>query len=674
MLVCSPFAWAVKDLSSWRKYTSGKLISESQSVSPGSITNLAFQITLKPKWHTYWVNPGDSGAPPRLDFTASRGLRVVSVDLPFPERFETGPLMSFAYKDEVLFPIRLEVDSKVKPGDQLSLKLNAEWLVCEEVCIPAIDEFHLDLEVVDPDQVKPNEHFQSIQRARALVPTVVTTVPEISEEANGQVSSLIKWDLKRHWIEFFPYRNVGISTAAPKVERQGEFLHVVYEKAAASKSYEGGLGIVVYKDPGSRRLNSLGFGSAPPVWRQVNASGVWWSEWGWMLLWAWVGGLILNLMPCVFPILSIKLLSLVKLSASEPREVRIQNLLYSIGVVVSFLAIGGVIAFTQALGTSIGWGFQLQSPYFVAGLAWLFTFLSFNLLGFFELHLINANWGHQWTRMGGRSGAFFTGILAVVVASPCTAPFMGAALGFGIAQPVVVMMSVFAALGLGLASPYLTFTVWPNWIRFLPKPGQWMVRFKQISALPLLATVAWLLWILRNQRGDQVLLLGLAGCALVLLWVAILRWRRLPLSLVMVLLLGLMLGISRMSPPEGLRQTADGIWQPYSESQLAELKGQSVFVNMTADWCLTCKVNERLVFADPRVLAEFSNRGVSMLKGDWTQRNPEITRFLQKYDRVGVPFYVLFSPSHPEGLVLPEILTKNEVLNALESAVSAPVK
>jgi thiol:disulfide interchange protein DsbD len=375
-------------------------------------------------------------------------------------------------------------------------------------------------------------------------------------------------------------------------------------------------------------------------------------------------------MPCVFPILSIKLLSLLNLADDNPREVRLQNITYVAGVLVSFLAIAFLLAGLRSAGQLVGWGFQLQSAVFIAALIWLFLAMALNLFGLFEIELFDLNAGHQLTMHGGYWGSFFTGVLAVVVSSPCTAPFMGVALGFGLSQPVHILFAVFFMLGLGLGFPYLLFAIFPGWARYLPRPGPWMKWLKQIMAVPLLLTAVWLFWILTQMRGTSALIAVGVGCILVIVLASVARFRKAAVLLAALAVLG-GLGVyvhGRKPPPAALH--AKGPWQPYSAAYLESLKGQKVFVDMTADWCLTCKVNERLVLDDAEVQEAFKKHGVVLVMGDWTNRNPEITEFLNRYQRVGVPFYILYSPKHPDGLVLPEVLTKSKFLETLNGEFS----
>jgi thiol:disulfide interchange protein DsbD len=385
-----------------------------------------------------------------------------------------------------------------------------------------------------------------------------------------------------------------------------------------------------------------------------------------MLVSAFLGGLILNLMPCVFPILSLKLLSLMKLTGSQSHEVRRQNFAYVAGVMVSFLLIALLLAGLRSAGNLIGWGFQLQSPVFLSILSWLFFALSLNLLGFFEIDFLNLSVGGKLTRSGGIIGSFFTGVLAVVVASPCTAPFMGVALGFGLTQSTAVLFAVFLSLGFGLAFPYLLFGILPGMIRVLPRPGKWMNTFKQVMAFPLLLTTLWLIWVLGQVRGINSVMVVLTGCLGIGFAVWFSSWRKKAAQVATALIiLGGLVFIYRSEQQVKTAVESD-IWQPYTESLLESLKGKNVFVNMTADWCLTCKVNERLVFNDADVMKLLQMKNMVLVKGDWTQRNEAITRFLSRFDRVGVPFYVLYSPQHPQGQILPEVLTKSSFMELIQ--------
>ncbi len=658
---------AEKDFSSWRKFSQGQLISESTAVTPGSMATLALRVRLAKGWHTYWVNPGDSGTAVRLKFNLSKDVVVSQVLLPYPQRTEVGPLISFDYADEVIFPIKLDVGANVKR--KIAVKVDAEWLICESVCIPAIDSFELELPVAAASEVKPTADFEAIQNALAHVPTL--TKQEVAFSNN--TLQFPNWTAEREFIDFFPFKGSGVSNDKPQAKVTNGSLTLVFEGSAVQSVAKDRIGVLLTKRDG--QIEATQFGRSGFAWEQSSDGAIAAGGLLWMLLSAFLGGLILNLMPCVFPILSIKLLSLLKLGKSHRHEIQQQNWAYVVGVMVSFLAIALLLAGLRSAGQFVGWGFQLQSPVFLSLLIWIFFALTLNLLGLFDLDFINAGWGHKLTRSGGLAGSFFTGVLAVVVASPCTAPFMGVALGFGLSQPTAVLVAVFLALGLGLAFPYVVFAIFPQVIGLLPKPGAWMNHVKRVMALPLLATVIWLAWILSTVRGTNAVAVVIAGCVLIGAALGLKSRRRWLEALTLVALLAgaafIYAGSSdSASDPAAVATKEDDDWQPFSVKRLQALRGSKVFVNMTADWCLTCKVNERIIFSDPEVLSLLKNLGVVMLKGDWTKRNEEITRFLNDFDRVGVPFYVLYSQRHPEGLALPEVLTKSSFIQIVNQEFS----
>ncbi len=658
-------AMAAKDFSSWKKFTKGELISETTALAPGAGGTVGLYITLVEHWHTYWVNPGDSGAAIRLSFNNSDGIRVKRVLMPRPERIKTGPLVSFAYSNEVLFPIEIDVAPSVKPGSEAKISVDAEWLVCAEVCIPAFQTFELILPVKDLAQVTPSEHFAKFQKARHLVPRTVSSLPAWRARDGGSELELPD-AAGAEFVDFFPHKGTGVTNEKPEVLGTNP-LRLGFKAGPVPRESAERVGLLLLKR--GKAIESIEYGTSGWKFEDAAAKGTTGGgqNFWWMLLSAFLGGLILNLMPCVFPILSIKLLSILKLGKSHRHEIRTQNFAYVAGVLVSFLAIALLLAGLRAGGQLIGWGFQLQSPVFLTLLCWLFFLLSLNLLGVFEIDFLNAGAGGKLARIGGLWGSFFTGVLAVVVASPCTAPFMGVALGFGLTQSTFYLITIFVALGLGLAFPYLLIALFPGSVRALPKPGKWMTILKQVMAFPMLLTMLWLLWILSQVRGPNAVIAVLVGCVALgfIFWLPGKRMKKIAkVVAAAVLTLGIFF-VYKLE--EGTKtQAGSDLWQPYSEAAMERLKGQPVFVDMTADWCLTCKVNERLVLNDAEVMALMQAKKITLIKGDWTQRNEEITRFLNRYDRVGVPFYVLYSPQHPQGLALPEVLTKSSFMELIQ--------
>lgn len=389
-----------------------------------------------------------------------------------------------------------------------------------------------------------------------------------------------------------------------------------------------------------------------------------------MALFAFLGGVVLNLMPCVFPVLALKVLSLVNASSISRQEQQAHGLSYSAGVVGSFLLVGGVLLALRAAGEALGWGFQLQTPWLVACLAFLFFALALSLSGFIEFGAGWAGAGQDLTERSGHSGSFFTGVLAVVVASPCTAPFMGAALGFALVQPPISALSIFAALGVGMAAPFLLLVLVPQFATVLPKPGAWMVSFKEIMAIPLYLTVIWLVWVVGRQTGVDGMATVLSGC--VLIYIALWLWRsgsgvkRAASAVALVAAVALATGPLLDRKPRATESVANA----YSAEKVLQLRasGKAVFVNLTADWCITCLANERVALSKPSVMQAFDRTNVAYLKGDWTNNDPVITDLLRQYDRSGVPLYLLFpaDPSKPAE-ILPQVLTPSIVIGALEA-------
>jgi thiol:disulfide interchange protein DsbD len=568
-------------------------------------------------------------------------------------------LITFGYAKEVLFPIELDVNREMAVGRKVKVVVDVEWLVCQDVCLPAVKTLSLELPVTKLKDVKPTGDFNAIQNARSHVPRIDPHGPRFVESGPNASLTVPRWMGDREFVDFFPFKNSGVTNEAPIVKSGAHLLYLSMTKSNVPQADKDRVGVLITREKRTGQIEATQFGESGWTYSEGTprepAGGLWW-----MILSALLGGLILNLMPCVFPILSIKLLSLLKLSEAHPNEVRAQNFAYVVGVMISFLAIALTLSLLRSAGHLVGWGFQLQSPIFLALLAWLFFLLSLNLFGLYEIDLVDVGFGNRLTKFGGLSGAFFTGVLAVVVASPCTAPFMGVALGFGLSQSTAVLIAIFLALGLGLAMPYLIFAVFPAWIRVLPKPGVWMTRVRQVMGFPLLLTDLWLMWILGQVRGPNAVIVVLLGCVVLgfCLWLA--RWRKHLAKAVAVLAMGFgvyyVYGLDRRALQVSSKNE---MWQPYSPALMESLKGKNIFVNMTADWCLTCQVNERLVFSDPSVLKLLRDKKVEMLKGDWTERNRDITLFLNRFRRVGVPFYVLYSPQHPDGQPLPEVLTKS---------------
>jgi thiol:disulfide interchange protein/DsbC/DsbD-like thiol-disulfide interchange protein len=651
-----------------------EMVSLGPSIAPGGTLDVGLVITLEEKWHVYWINAGDSGEPPRINWTLPKGITAAPMRFPIPSRLPLGPLMDFGYEDEVAFPVQLTAASNLKPGP-IHLDAKVDWLVCREVCIPGKAHLGLNL-TVDPNAAAPTQPVGALGEALGLLPK--SLAPGMKATVTGGktefVIDLITGE-RAIDAEFYPFDQEQIANAgdqnveplpdgvrlrvprAPELTKLPARLHGVI-KLDEEHAFEVTAPVVAGEVPPP--ANGKATSSGTTQLTAVTALGL-----------AFVGGIILNLMPCVFPVLFLKGLALVQSSNEDRVRLRKHGLVYTLGILVSFWAIVAVLLVVRAGGSQAGWGFQLQSPVFIALLAAGLFFFALSLAGQFELGLSLTSVGGELAEKQGYTGSFFTGVLATIVATPCTAPLMGAAVGFALSQPPWITFAVFTALALGLAVPYLALSFHPAWTRILPRPGAWMDVLKQLTAIPLFATVIWLTWVYGHLfTGDGVD--RIARLLLCFLLIAVAGWvlGRWPARWASSIAAGV-IGIVAIAIP--LHQPKDTTlsWQPYSQQALDQARagGHPVFIDFTAAWCLSCQVNERIVLRSPEVQREFADNKVTLIKADWTQYDPEITRQLASVGRSGVPTYVIYPAVKGDADVLPELLTKDIVLNALKKDV-----
>jgi thiol:disulfide interchange protein/DsbC/DsbD-like thiol-disulfide interchange protein len=668
-------------------------------VVAGSTIQAGLRITHQPHWHTYWVNPGDSGLATQLDWKLPAGLVPGEIEWPLPRRLPVGPLANYGYEDTVLLPVTMRVapDFQPAPGSGgVVLSLHAQWLVCREECIPEQGDFSLELPLKSATAVDAADFGRAAAaRPQALAGEWKATVSgnELTLTATGLPAAL-----QGRTLAVFP-ETPGITepSADPRQSWAGNtwtasvllathrsespaVLPLVIAATGADGSRQGWRAEVAVTGAWPATAAPAAVPAALQNALEANRAtapaptgpapfGTWLAALGAAL----IGGLLLNLMPCVFPVLAVKLLGFARHGAA-PRQQRIAGLAYSAGVVLSFLALGALVLALRLAGAQLGWGFQLQSPTVVAAMAALFTLLGLNLAGVFEFGM----WAPQG--LAGKAlrhpaaDAFLSGVLAVAIASPCTAPFMGASLGLALGLPPGQALPVFAALGVGMALPYLVAAWVPAVARVLPRPGPWMDVFRRLMAFPMFATVAWLVWVLGQQSGidgaGALLVLLVAGSAWV--WSLGLAGRtRLWVGGALALVLA---GAAWQLAPRAVlalppvQATADATarWQPWSEARTLGLlaEGRPVFVDFTASWCVTCQVNERTTLADSGVLAAMDARNVALLRADWTRQDPAITQALRALGRSGVPVYVLHAPNRPPK-VLTELIGRDELKTAL---------
>ncbi len=670
-----------------RDHIDVELIASTTSVEPGRILTVALRLKPDKHWHTYWKNPGDSGLATQIDWVLPEGFRAGPIQWPAPERIDVGPLANYGYDGEVLLLTDIEVPDSIPAN--VPIRASAFWLVCEEICIPGDAELLLDLPA-GPAAADP-VWAGRIEKVRAALPS----------EANGfEVAAVLA--AEREWIlslprsvlpevgklSFFPEDEGWIEYASrQQVVEQGETVQLRFAAATGASEKQGSLNGVLVAQPGFTN------GSAAVVIRPavtlsdtlpampaiVPASGQNSLTLVVALAFAFVGGVILNLMPCVFPVVGIKVLTFVENSRSSPASLRGHGLLFALGVLVCFWAVAGALLALRAGGATLGWGFQLQSPLVVSALALLFFVLALNMSGVFELGTRAQQLAGSVRAQSGYADAFLSGVIATLVATPCTAPFMGAALGFAITQSAPLAMAVFTALALGMAAPYLVLSFSPKLVGRLPKPGTWMVSLKQALAFPLYLTVVWLVWVLGRQVGvDAVarLMIGMtlfgAGLWVYGRWNVSLTARARMTARAMAVLLALAGVVLGWPHDPGSRDaslaTTSGHWKPWSPDAVTAARdnGQPVFVDFTAAWCVTCQVNKRLVLNREAVQARFRERNVVTMVADWTNRDPQISLALDSLGRSGVPVYALYPPGNGAPILLPELLTEKIVLEAID--------
>ena len=681
-------------------------------VGAGKTVWLGLQIKHQPHWHTYWKNPGDSGLPTVLQWTLPTGVVAGDIAWPTPQRIPVGTMANYGYSDTILLPVPLTIANSFQPtpGGDLEVRLAASWLVCRQECIPQDGSFVLRV----PAKGSTASHSGDFDATRAASPTDLPGTSQAQLDNNSLTITVSGLPASWHGRALQPFpetANIAEPVTSPqiadKVSADGAPSpgNQVWQNGIWSGSFplsvqrEGTvdtLPIVFALGAQSLRTVASVSGTWPPLGvagaalasptavpaatqsAPVQPTG--WSSWMLAIGAALLGGMILNLMPCVLPVLAIKVLGFSRHSEHSRGSQRAQGLAYTLGVVLSFVSLGALMLALRATGEQLGWGFQLQSPAVVAVLAALFTLLGLNLAGLFEVGMLLP---HQLASLQARHpvvDAFLSGVLAVAIASPCTAPFMGASLGYAISLPAAQALGIFAALGLGLALPFLAAAWVPAFGHMLPRPGAWMDTLRRFMAFPMLATVIWLVWVLGHLSGvdGAGALLALLLCMALVVWSLGLEGRsRIAFATLSIAALAgltgaigpLVIKLDDSGSAANVSATGSGTtatWQAWAPGRVeAELAaGHPVFVDFTAAWCITCQYNKKTTLVNADVLADMRAHQVTLLRADWTRRDPAITVALEQLGRSGVPVYVLHHAGKPP-IVFSEILDAQELRSAL---------
>ena len=712
-IVALPLCWVGSAAASapvTTDHVTARLIPETQTVRPGDTVWVMLHLQLKEGWHTYWRNPGDSGEPPHILWTLPDGVEAGEIHWPYPDALPYGPLLNYGYSGEAFHLVPIRVAEGWPEDRPVTLKAKASWLACSDICVPEGGEFALTLSAGGGAQTDPAA-AALFRSARERLPAKAPGTAAFERRDGKVVLTVAGSALQADRVEkavFFPYKWGLVEPSAPQILGEapgGISLTLTPGQKPEAERLEG---VLVVTETGSGAPETRGYeisaaaeaqdraaaepGDAATARSQGDASGFAAFEGGALqaMLFALLGGLILNLMPCVFPVLSMKAMALIRHAEKDAGTMRRHGLTYTLGVLTCFAAMAGLLVALKAGGDAIGWGFQLQSPLFVGAMAYLFFLLGLNLSGVFHFGGSVMGLGSGLAAREGYAGSYFTGMLAAVVSTPCTAPFMGAALGYALTQSAPVAIAIFLALGLGFALPYLLLTLAPPLVRLLPRPGPWMEWTRQFLAFPLYASVAWLIWVLGIQTGPDGVLAALAGLVLIAFGVWLLnvardaggRGRlvgRIGTAAALIAALAVIADLG-VRPRETAALSASGrsdsgpSFESFSSGRLAALRaaGKPVFVNMTAAWCVTCLVNERVALSSDAVAEQFEALGITYLKGDWTNGDPQITALLESFGRSGVPLYVLYGPDNADPVLLPQLLTESIVLDALRGMSAKP--
>jgi len=626
--------------------SSAEIISEFSSLEKNTEILIGIKFKLDPGWHTYWLNPGDSGDKASFDWTLPNGFKISGPLWPQPELIPYPPLMTYGYNNEAVVIFKLVSPDQLDEISEISLK--TKWLACSDVCLPQEANIKLSLSTSSFDNLTADSKELRNLLQKEIPKEYSERVSSIQTDESLILSFPIKKKDKSSKILFYPFEDGLINYSnIQKIEMNNESVSLIVKKSKPETNFLEVSGLIQFS---SRDVKTSYFFSSPLQGKKNNEISVLTA-----LLFAFIGGLILNLMPCVFPVISLKILNFIEISNNK-KEVKIHGLMFSLGTIVTFLLIGLSILGLRSTGEQIGWGFQLQSPVFVSILIYLFVFMS-------GLFLFSMSFGSFFTRAGnlfsassGYKGSFGTGFLAVLVATPCTAPFMGSALGLALLQPSFYSILIFLSLGLGFCSPYLILSYNPSLLSRFPAPGIWMENFKKTMSIPMFLTAIWLLWVLSNQIPLNEIYQVILSSILIILLVLVnssdnfIKKNNILNSSIIIISL---LFCFYFLPDNKSRLNENNFSTLMLER---EINNGPVFLNFTADWCITCKVNEQVALKDDSFFELLKTKNIKYIKADWTNRNSEITKLLESFGRSGIPLYIYFPSKDATPIILPEIL------------------
>ncbi|QYM79174.1 thioredoxin family protein [Horticoccus luteus] len=687
-------------------HVQASLVAADTGIQPGHTFTVALRLVHEPHWHTYWLNPG-TGLATTIDWKLPEGFHASAIQWPAPIviKDHTGTVTGNGYDGDTLLPVEITAPADLAPGTTVQLKATVDWLMCSDVCIPGSGDISLTLPVTaaapapdatwgekirgvvaDLPRPLPAWHFDA-QRTGDTITLHVTGDAAADHTPRGlhffADDNLIAYEQPQNVVSSGAHIFTLTLPVSPDGPANATELHGVLTSETgwlADGSLRGLRVDTPLAHDGAARNTAAPADHGSEAGTSTFASPSSTGSLGGTLLLAFLGGLILNLMPCVFPVLGLKILGFVNQAGHARSRVITHGLVFTAGVLLSFWTLAGVLAVLRAGGAKLGWGFQLQSPAFVFGLAVLLLVFALNMSGVFEFGLRATAVGSGLQTKSGLTGSFFTGVLATIVATPCSAPFLAPALGAALALSTAASFAIFTAIALGLSTPYLLLSIFPSAIKILPRPGAWMETFKQFMAFPLYATVGYLVWVLAGQTSDDGLQNVLFGLVLVALGVWFYgRWHAPGTStgrarfgsgaLIVCAALGLWLGWPApvAAGPAGTVVQNGLTWQPWSPEAVAKLRAENriIYVDFTARWCATCQTNKRIVFHNDEVLQTFAAKNIATLRGDWTNQDPRITAELAKYHRSAVPFNVVWLPGRTEPVILPELLTPSTVLDAV---------